>query len=122
MAHEPEEMIKQQMLETRAALADKLETLEQQVVGTVHSATSAVTDTVACVKEAVQQTVESARESVHGTVEAVEFRGSVTGYRVRTDVGVVFVDVWTVQHGRTYARGEKVRLHVPDNALVVEKS
>ena|SRR5438552_2440824 len=72
MAHEPEEMIKQQMLETRAALADKLETLEQQVVGTVHSATSAVTDTVACVKEAVQQTVESARESVHGTVEAVK--------------------------------------------------
>ena len=59
---------------------------------------------------------------LRGTVEAVEFRGSVTGYRVRTDVGVVFVDVWTVQHGRTYARGEEVRLHIPDDARVVEKS
>jgi len=59
---------------------------------------------------------------LRGTVEAVEFRGSVTGYRVRTDVGVVFVDVWTVQHGRTYARGEEVRLHIPDDARVVGKS
>jgi iron(III) transport system ATP-binding protein len=59
---------------------------------------------------------------LRGTVEAVEFRGSVTGYRVRTDVGIVFVDVWTVQHGRTYARGEEVRLHVPEDARVVEKS
>jgi ElaB/YqjD/DUF883 family membrane-anchored ribosome-binding protein len=72
MDHEPEEVIKHQMLETRAALAEKLETLEQQVVGTVHSATTAVADTVESVKDAVQQTVEMARESVHDTVEAVK--------------------------------------------------
>ena len=53
MDHEPEEVIKQQMLETRASLTDKLETLEQQVAGTVHSAKAAVTDTVDSVKEAV---------------------------------------------------------------------
>jgi len=72
MAHEPEEVIKHQMLETRASLAEKLETLEQQVVGTVHGATSAVTDTVECVKEAVQQTVELAKTSVQDTVDAVK--------------------------------------------------
>jgi ElaB/YqjD/DUF883 family membrane-anchored ribosome-binding protein len=72
MGNEPEEVIKQQMLETRASLAEKIETLEQQVVGTVQSATSAVTDTVTSVKEAVQQTVEIAKTSVQDTVEAVK--------------------------------------------------
>jgi ElaB/YqjD/DUF883 family membrane-anchored ribosome-binding protein len=72
MDNEPEEVIKHQMLETRASLAEKLETLEQQVVGTVQSASSAVTDTVESVKEAVQQTVETARASVRETVDAVK--------------------------------------------------
>lgn len=72
MANEPEEVIKHQMLETRASLAEKLETLEQQVVGTVQSATSAVTDTVQSVKDAVQETVEMAKTSVYDTVEAVK--------------------------------------------------
>ncbi len=72
MDNEPEEVIKHQMRETRASLAEKLETLEQQVVGTVHTATSAVTDTVETVKDAVQQTVEMAKASVHETVGAVK--------------------------------------------------
>jgi ElaB/YqjD/DUF883 family membrane-anchored ribosome-binding protein len=72
MGNEPEEVIKHQMLETRASLAEKLETLEQQVVGTVQSATTAVTDTVESVKEAVQETVAMAKTSVHDTVEAVK--------------------------------------------------
>ena len=72
MDNEPEEVIKHQMLETRASLAEKLETLEQQVVGTVQSATTAVSDTVETVKDAVQQTVEMARSSVQNTVEAVK--------------------------------------------------
>lgn len=72
MDTEPEEVIRHQMLETRASLAEKLETLEQQVVGTVQSATNAVADTVESVTEAVQETVEMARSSVHGTVEAVK--------------------------------------------------
>jgi ElaB/YqjD/DUF883 family membrane-anchored ribosome-binding protein len=72
MANEPEEVIKHQMHETRASLAEKLETLEQQVVGTVQNATTAVTDTVESVKDAVQETVEMARASVHHTVEAVK--------------------------------------------------
>ena len=36
------EVIRQQMDETRSALSDKVELLEQQVVETVHGATTAV--------------------------------------------------------------------------------
>jgi ElaB/YqjD/DUF883 family membrane-anchored ribosome-binding protein len=72
MDNEPEEVIKHQMLETRASLGEKLEMLEQQVVGTVQSATNAVSGTVESVREAVQETVELAKESVHSTVEAVK--------------------------------------------------
>jgi ElaB/YqjD/DUF883 family membrane-anchored ribosome-binding protein len=71
MDHESEEVIKQQMLETRASLAEKLETLEQQVAGTVHNVSAAVTDTVDGVKESVQQTVDLAKASVQDTVTAV---------------------------------------------------
>ena len=59
---------------------------------------------------------------VDGAVEGVEFRGSVTGYRVRTGFGLVHVDVWSVQHGRTYGRGEEVTLRIPEDARVVEKA
>jgi ElaB/YqjD/DUF883 family membrane-anchored ribosome-binding protein len=59
------------MEETRAALSEKVEQLEQQVVGTVQDATSAVAETVENVKEAVHETVESVKGSVHETVQSV---------------------------------------------------
>ena len=46
------EVIRQQMEETRASLSEKLETLEQQVVGTVQDARQAVAGTVQGVKDA----------------------------------------------------------------------
>ena len=55
-----------------------------------------------------------------GVVEGVEFRGSITGYRVRTALGVLHVDTWSVQHGRAHARGEEVMLRLPPGARVVE--
>jgi len=55
-----------------------------------------------------------------GVIEGVEFRGSVTGYRVRTAVGLIHVDTWSVQHGRSHARGEEVVLRIPRDARVVE--
>jgi hypothetical protein len=55
-----------------------------------------------------------------GVIEGVEFRGSVTGYRVRTAVGLIHVDTWSVQHGRTHERGEEVTLRIPADARVVE--
>lgn len=58
---------------------------------------------------------------VVGVIEGVEFRGSITGYRIRTEFGVVHVDTWSVQHGRTHERGEEVVLRIPAQARVVEK-
>jgi ElaB/YqjD/DUF883 family membrane-anchored ribosome-binding protein len=76
-------VIREQMTETRTALTEKLETLENQVLGTVQEAKSAVTetvqeaksvvtDTVATVKEAVEETVGTLKESVHETVHSVK--------------------------------------------------
>src|SRR5262249_12539708 len=71
MDHETEH-IHQQMMETPTALTEKLESLENQVFGSVHEATRAVSQTVASVKEAVQETVGSLKESVQETVHSVK--------------------------------------------------
>jgi ElaB/YqjD/DUF883 family membrane-anchored ribosome-binding protein len=71
MAQEPE-AIRQQMSETRAALSEKLETLEHQVVDTVHGATTAVNDTVTNVKEAVDCTVQTVKDSFRESVQCVK--------------------------------------------------
>ncbi|HEV3143803.1 MAG TPA: hypothetical protein VGZ47_07975 [Gemmataceae bacterium] len=55
------EVIRQQMEETRASLSEKLETLEQQVTGTVQDARNAVTDTVQCVKDAFDLKLQTQR-------------------------------------------------------------
>jgi ElaB/YqjD/DUF883 family membrane-anchored ribosome-binding protein len=65
------EIIRQQMEETRTALTQKLETLEDKVVSTVQEATSAVTDTVDNVKDAVNETVTSVKDTVQDTVASV---------------------------------------------------
>jgi len=70
MPDEPE-IIRQQMHETRSALTEKLETLEQQVVGTVAEAQCAVQETVENVKEAVQETVETVKGTVQEGVQSV---------------------------------------------------
>lgn len=67
-----EDVIQQQMLETRASLTEKLETLEQKVVGTVENATSAVTETVDAIKESVQETVATVQEGVKDGVDTVK--------------------------------------------------
>ena len=62
MDHE-HEVTRAQMGETRAALSEKLETLEQHMVDTVHDAAHAVAQTVENVKEAVHDTVESVKDN-----------------------------------------------------------
>jgi iron(III) transport system ATP-binding protein len=57
---------------------------------------------------------------LRGRVEGVEFRGSITGYRVRAAAGLVHVDVWSVQHGPVLERGDEVVLRIPSTALLVE--
>lgn len=71
MDHEAE-VIKEQMEGTRASLAQKLETLENQVVGTIQETTSTVSETVQQVKEAVTGTVETVKDTVEGTVDSVK--------------------------------------------------
>jgi hypothetical protein len=71
MSDQPE-VIRQQMEETRAALAEKVKTLEHQVVDTVAEANTAVVETVETVKEAVQGTVEAVKGTVEDTVESVK--------------------------------------------------
>jgi len=70
MDHESE-VIKQQMEQTRSALAEKLETLEEHVTSTVRNTTEAVTGTVETVKGAVEDTVESVKDAVSNTMETV---------------------------------------------------
>jgi ElaB/YqjD/DUF883 family membrane-anchored ribosome-binding protein len=71
MLDEPE-VIRQHMEETRSSLAEKLETLEEQVVDKVTETTTAVADTVESVKEAVEETVESVKGTVQESVQAVK--------------------------------------------------
>jgi len=73
-----EEVIQENMEQTRQALASKLETLESKVAGTVQTVTDTiqetvqtVSDTVEKTKEAVSSTVETVTDTVAGAVENV---------------------------------------------------
>jgi ElaB/YqjD/DUF883 family membrane-anchored ribosome-binding protein len=63
-----EDVIRDQMAETRTALTEKLEALEAKVADTVDSATTTVAQTV----EAVKETVTTAKDTVQGTIGAVK--------------------------------------------------
>jgi ElaB/YqjD/DUF883 family membrane-anchored ribosome-binding protein len=69
---ENEDLIRNEMKETRTALTEKLESLEQKVVDRVTDATSAVTDTVDAIKDSVKDTVTNVTETVEDTVAAVK--------------------------------------------------
>jgi len=71
MDHETE-VIKHQMLETRTALTEKLEALEDRVASTVKETTDAVSETVEAVKDAVESTVDTVRGTVTDTVDSVK--------------------------------------------------
>jgi ElaB/YqjD/DUF883 family membrane-anchored ribosome-binding protein len=62
MDQEPD-VIRQQIEETRSSLTDKLETLENQVRGTVEGAKATVQETIASVKSGVQDTVASVKRT-----------------------------------------------------------
>jgi len=69
------EVIRRQMEETRAALQDKLECLESQVLHTVKDAGQAVEsakETVEAVKEVVHETAAAVKDTVHDTVASVK--------------------------------------------------
>jgi len=65
-----------------------------------------------------REDVEIGAGDLKGVVEHVEFRGAVVGYRIRTAVGPIHVDVWGSK--RIYRRGEEVMLRIPADAPIVE--
>lgn len=67
MENEPE-LIRQEMSDTRTALTEKLEALEQKVSGTV----TALTETVTTVKENVAETVSAVKDGVGETIHTVQ--------------------------------------------------
>jgi ElaB/YqjD/DUF883 family membrane-anchored ribosome-binding protein len=71
MPQEPE-AIRQEMDETRSSLTEKINVLEQQVVGTVHDASTGVKETIEKVKDAVEESVEKVKETVGETVDSVK--------------------------------------------------
>jgi ElaB/YqjD/DUF883 family membrane-anchored ribosome-binding protein len=102
-----EEVIRQQMEETRTSLTEKLETLENQVVQTVQGATEAVSDTVATIKDTVEETVTSVKDSVEDTVSTVKdtVSGSVETVKEYVDIrGYVAEYPWLMM-GASIAAG-----------------
>lgn len=73
-----QESLRQQISESRGALAEKLEMLEEKVAESVHSATSSMAEATASVVETVQnatasvsETVGQVNSAVQGTMESV---------------------------------------------------
>jgi len=60
-----------------------------------------------------REAIEIGAGDLKGIIEGVEFRGAVTGYRIRTELGLLHVDVWSTHQSRTYRRGEEVMLKLP---------
>lgn len=84
MPDESPELIEKQMEQTRASLTDKVVALEQQVVGTLHTATSTVEtvrhmvhDTVSSVKTGVQDSIHGLKD---GLREALDVRPTIQSH------------------------------------------
>jgi ElaB/YqjD/DUF883 family membrane-anchored ribosome-binding protein len=74
------EVIKHQMEETRTALTEKLEAVEELVASTVKETTQAVSDTVSTVTNTVENTVSTVAESVENVTESVKSAFDFQGY------------------------------------------
>jgi len=85
---ENEDVIRLQMEDTRTALTEKLETLEDKLMNTVQETKAAVDETVASVKETVVGTVQETRSAVKETVASVKdtMHESVEGVKDMMDV------------------------------------
>jgi ElaB/YqjD/DUF883 family membrane-anchored ribosome-binding protein len=82
------ELIKQRMGQTRASLTEKLETLENKVLGTVNDTTSTVSNTVQQVTSTVRDTVREVGATVRETTGDVRasVREAVSSARDAVDL------------------------------------
>jgi ElaB/YqjD/DUF883 family membrane-anchored ribosome-binding protein len=83
------EVIRHQMEEKRASLAEKLGALEDEVLDTVHQATAAVNNTVQGVTEAVDTVKETVEQTVESVKESLDFRDAIRQHPW-TAVGISF--------------------------------
>jgi len=83
------EVIRHQMEEKRASLAEKLGVLEDEVLQTVHQATAAVSNTVQGVTDAVDTVKETVEQTVESVKESLDFREAIRQHPW-TAVGVSF--------------------------------
>jgi len=68
------EMIRQQMAQTRAGMAEKLESLEYQIRDDVHTAATKVSDSV----DKVMEQIDTTKASISNTVQSIKETCSVT--------------------------------------------
>jgi ElaB/YqjD/DUF883 family membrane-anchored ribosome-binding protein len=71
MDHESPEVIEREMEATRASLTDKVAALEQQVLGTIQTASDTVSNIVETVKTVVPETLHNVKDTLTGSVEEV---------------------------------------------------
>ncbi len=80
------DLIEREMEQTRESLTQKVAALENQVLGTIQTATNTLTDTVQTVKETVSTAPAAVRETVQETVAAVKDSVAETFTQVRDSV------------------------------------
>jgi ElaB/YqjD/DUF883 family membrane-anchored ribosome-binding protein len=120
LSEQDPQVIRQNIEETRSALTEKLETLEQEVKETVKGATDAVVGTVQTVRQTVQDTVGTVKETVSDTVQTVKHTFDL---RYQTEehpwpmlagsVAVGFVTGSLLPHHDRMVRGMSRSGHVP---------
>jgi ElaB/YqjD/DUF883 family membrane-anchored ribosome-binding protein len=83
-----EDVIRDQMENTRTSLTEKLQTLEDKVTSTVDNATANVSETVEAVKDTVQETVANVKDSFQETINVVKdsFKDSVDSVKGVFDI------------------------------------
>ena len=111
MDNEPD-VTRLQMDDTRAALSDKMENLEQHVMGMMQGATDAVAETVETVKDAVHDTVETVKDTLDISLQMKRHPwGVITGSIALGYLGGYLL----VRSGR--GRGAATRTSLPGTAI-----
>lgn len=74
------DQLEREMERTRESITEKVEALENQVLGTIHNATTTVSETVDAVKEAVHTAPDAVRDTLHEIVNV--FRETIGSFSV----------------------------------------
>lgn len=72
IAQQDPEAIRQQIDETRSSITEKLEALEDQVVGGVQNARDTVEETLQTARDTVEETIETVKSSMRDTMRSVK--------------------------------------------------